>query len=765
MSSPGAGAGASQAGPPATGHGFELPPRVVRFQDVHEKAAAYMEPRDLRRLQRAYVFCARAHEGQSRLSGEPYLVHPIAVADILAEWRADAASVVAGLLHDVLEDTAATPEELGRLFGAEVAHLVDGVTKLSKLAFSTREEAQAESFRKMILAMADDLRVILVKLADRLHNMRTLGYLPADKRVAIAQETREIFAPIAHRMGIGSLKAELDDLSFRHLEPDRYAALLAELEQRQHVDESFIRQVEDRLRDVLREAGITGRIQGRRKSLTSINKKLIARGIGAEELHDYIAFRILLPSVHDCYAALGVIHSTWSHIQQRFKDYVAMPKPNGYQSLHTTLLSEKGATFEVQIRTQDMHLVAEKGVAAHWGYKEGRTLSPTEAERFAWLRNLLDAMKDHADPREFMAAVKMDLYGDEVYCFTPKGDVKVLPAGSTPIDFAFAIHSEVGLRCVGARIDGAIVPLRARLQHGNRVEILTAPTGRPSRDWLQHVATSRARSKIRQWFNAHEREVAVEVGRSVLDRELRRHGTTARKLLQTKAARHALRQMSFREPDDLLMALAHERVPVAVVISKLLPPESVAAARAGAERAAAASPSRVHVPGPRIPPSRARVPSALPRRTRRQGGSGPVVAAEGGLLTYMARCCNPIRGENITGYVTRGRGVSVHRSGCHNAAALAKDAGRVLPVAWDPDWDATFEVRLRLEVSDRPGVLGDVTGVIASMQTNIRNAEARSLPSRRGLIQVAVDVTDVAHLARVQQALQRIDGVRSVGRA
>jgi GTP pyrophosphokinase len=724
---------------------------------VQERAAEYLPSTALRQIQRAYVFCAKAHEGQSRLSGEPYLVHPLAVAEILAEMHLDAVSVTAGLLHDVLEDTSRGLDEIEALFGEDVAHVVDGVTKLSRLDATTREEAQAESFRKMILAMADDLRVIIVKLADRLHNMRTLAYLPREKRLRIARETREIYAPIAHRLGMGRLKHELDDLAFEHAEPERHAALVGELEQRRPAEEGLLRRTESRLREAMDAAGIRAQVQGRRKSLASIQRKLIARNIGIDQVYDYLAFRILVDDVKDCYAALGVIHSTWTPIQARFKDFIATPKPNGYRSLHTTVVGESGQPFEVQIRTQAMHLVAEDGVAAHWGYKEGQEdLSAREAETFAWLRNLLDAQRDHADPLEFMAAVKLDLYGDEVYCFTPKGEVKVLPAGSTAIDFAYAIHTEVGHHCVGARIDGAMVPLRTRLAHGTRVEILTSPSQRPRRDWLQHVATSRARIKVRQWFNQRERVETTEIGRSLLEREARRHRVTLKRVQKSEELPKALAAWGLRDADDLFLALGQDRLRPGVVLGRLgftRPAEPARAPDRAAPRGRAAPPDRAS------PPDR-----AAPHHARKRGARDPVVVGDLDIATTMARCCHPVRGDAIRGYVTRGRGVAIHRKDCRNIQAAAGVEGRLLDAAWNPDSDARFPTHLRLDVENRPGMLGDVTGALSALETNILEATAKAVSSRKGVISLSVEVEDRDHLERVVRALQDVKGVSHVAR-
>ncbi len=708
-----------------------------------------MDARGVRAVQKAYVFCAKTHDGQSRLSGEPYLVHPLAVALILAQMRLDPVTVTAGLLHDVLEDTETPAAEIERLFGAEVARVVDGVTKLSKLAYSTKAEAQAESFRKMLIAMADDLRVILVKLADRLHNMRTLKYLPRPRQIAIAKETREIFAPIAHRLGMGRLKDELEDLVFQHLEPERHAALVAEIQQRAPVEEDFIRRTEEALARALEDAGIPATIRARRKHLASIQRKLASRKIGVQEIYDYVAFRIVTEDVAACYAALGVIHARWTPIQARFKDFIATPKPNGYQSLHTTLLSESGQPFEVQIRTKPMHGVAEEGVAAHWTYKEGGTISSHEAERFAWLRNLVDAQREHADPTEFMQAVRMGLYGDEVFCFTPRGDVKVLPAGSTAIDFAYAVHTEVGHHCVGARIDGVLVPLRTQLQHGNRVEIITSPNQRPSRDWLQYAATFRARTRIRQWFNARERDATVATGRSVLEKEARRRGTTAKRLLESREGQQAFRQMGFRDAEDFLAAVAQERAKPAAFFERAGVEVVTRAPRAAPPVEASAPPSSVTARAGR----------------RRAAGPGPVIAAGvTDLMVVLARCCGPVRGEPIRGYVTRGRGVSVHRADCRGLASLAADQSRLIEVAWAPGGEHVTDVRLRLDVMDRPGMLGDVSTVVSSVDTNIKEARARALAGGRGVIWLTVAVEDAVHLERVRRALGTIEGVRRVDR-
>jgi GTP pyrophosphokinase len=716
------------------------PAQVVRFQDVQERAS-YLDEAGQRLLQKAYVFSARAHEGQSRRSGEPYLVHPIAVAEILADQHLDAVTCASGLLHDVLEDTPTPPEEIERVFGKDVAHVVDGVTKLGKLEFSTKEEVQAASFRKMLLAMADDLRVILVKLADRLHNMRTLHHLPRRKQEEIAAETRDIYAPIAHRLGMGRFKTELEDLSFRYLDPEGYADLSARLDGQRKVEKGFVRRTEKELREVLAAGGVEVALSGRRKALSSIQRKLAAQLIEIDEVYDRLAFRLLTKSIPDCYAALGLIHARWTPIQSRFKDYIATPKPNGYQSLHTTVRSDDGHAFEVQIRTEEMHAVAEEGVAAHWAYKGEEVLGSAEAAAFSWLRNLIDSERDLEDPREFMAAVKMDLYGDEVYCFTPTGEVKVLPAGSTAIDFAYAIHTEVGHRCTGAKLDGRIVPLRTPLQHGNRVEILTSPTQRPNQDWLAFAKTSRARSKIRGWFSARERDEAVERGRQVLEKAAGRHSTTAKRLLQSTEGKQALKAGSFRDGEDLLLAIGRGKYSVQAFLNRVLP-ES--------REASVAAP----------------VQHARMRKGRRSdaSGGGPVVAGDPDLLTNLARCCRPVKGEAIVGYVTRGRGVTVHRADCRAVSDESPGQPRLIDVGWPDAEGGRFEVTLKVHVVDRPGILGDVTGALSGLEVNTRSASARTLPKERGVIALTLEVGDIDELNRVRGALRLLEGVERVVR-
>src|SRR5262245_22696470 len=549
---------------------------MIRFEEILDKIQAYNPQTDEDLLRRAYVFSAREHKGQVRRSGEPYLVHPLNVASILADLKADDVAIVVGLLHDVLEDTLTTKESIAKQFGAEVADLVDGLTKISKFSYVSREEEQAETFRKMILAMVSDLRVVLVKLADRLHNMRTLQYLPAEKRLEIARETMDIYAPIANRLGMGLVKGELEDLAFLHLEPKEYERVRREVERSLKGSEKTIEQTREELETRLRESGVAGDVVGRRKHYYSIWSKMQRRGVDLAQLYDVLAFRIVVGETRDCYAVLGLVHQRWRPVPGRIKDYIAMPKPNFYQSLHTSVMSDKAQPFEVQIRTREMDLIAERGIAAHWKYKEGRLGPHADDARFQWLRQLADWQSEVSDPRQFLSSLKVDLYPDEVYTFTPKGEVFAFPRGATPIDFAYRVHTDVGHRCVGARVNGKLVPLRTTLESGDIVEILTAPNQTPSRDWLSFVATSRARHKIRQFIHTQENLAAVELGRRLLEKELKKYKRTIKKLEQQGALQKELATWGFSRPEDLYAAIGYGKLAARGVLEKFVRPEELA---------------------------------------------------------------------------------------------------------------------------------------------------------------------------------------------
>src|SRR5229473_2878695 len=684
---------------------------MIRFEDLLEKVRAYSPDADVELLRRAYVFSAFEHRGQVRHSGEPYLIHPLAVADFLADMKLDAVAIAAGLLHDVVEDTLTTIERIQELFGPEVAHVVEGVTKISAIPFSSSEERQAENFRKMLLAMVDDIRVILVKLADRLHNMRTLNHLSEERRNKIAQETRDIYAPIANRLGMSKVKNELEELSFRYLEPQTYEELRVRVDARRRATEGLIEGLRKTIATKLNDAQVPViEIDGRIKRLWSIHEKLNRQKIELEQVYDFIALRIVTDAVKDCYAALGIIHQTWSPVPGRIKDFIAMPRPNGYQSLHTSVISEKGMPFEVQIRTIEMHRMAEEGVAAHWKYKEGRAGTQRDDRYFQWMRQLLDMQQEVRDPQEFIQNLKVELYPEEVYTFTPKGLVKALPRGATPVDFAYSIHTDVGHQCVGARVNGKMVPLRTRLKNGDIVEIITQTGHKPSRDWLNFVATSHARYKIKHLIRLEERTRAIDLGRKVFEKELRRYDLSNSKSLQeSEAFTKALSECGAKTPEDLFAQIGYGTLSVKQLLGRLVPADRL-----------------------REKPRDGFVAAAVKRAFGTLGAGGEKIKVRGAddVLVFRARCCNPIRGEKIVGYITRGKGVSVHSATCPNVVNLLYDPERRIEVEWDKaasgDTAASYIVKLTMEVEDRKGLLAAVSAKIADINTNIKNMEART---------------------------------------
>jgi GTP pyrophosphokinase len=720
---------------------------MIRFEDLLEKVRAYSPDADVELLRRAYVFSAFEHRGQVRHSGEPYLIHPLAVADFLADMKLDVVAVAAGLLHDVVEDTLTTIDRIRELFGPEVAHVVEGVTKISAIRFASSEERQAENFRKMLLAMVDDIRVILVKLADRLHNMRTLSHLPEDKRVAVAQETRDIYAPIANRLGMSKVKNELEELSFRYLEPQTYEALRVKVDLRRRATEGLIEQLRATIVAKLNDAAVPFiEIDGRIKRLWSISQKLKKQRIELDQVYDFIALRIITSSVKDCYGALGIIHQTWSPVPGRIKDFIAMPRPNGYQSLHTSVISEHGMPFEVQIRTLEMHRMAEEGVAAHWKYKEGRVGDHKDERYFQWMRQLLEYQQEVRDPQEFIQNLKVELYPEEVYTFTPKGQVKQLPRGATPIDFAYSIHTDVGHQCVGARVNGKMVPLRARLKNGDIVEIIRQSGHKPSRDWLNFVVTSHARYKIKHLIRLEERARALDLGRKVFEKELRRYDIPQKGLLESDLFAKALSDAGVKTADDLFALIGYGTLSAKQLLGKLVP----------AERLREKPPDGIV--------------AAVVKRAFGSGEEKIKVRGSDDVLVFRAKCCNPIRGEKIVGYITRGKGVSVHSATCPNVVNLLYDPERKIEVEWDKrsgaEAAAPYTVKLTMEVEDRKGVLAAVSAKIADINTNIKNMEARTgdenQPAR---IDVTVEISDVQHLDRVIKSLRTVNGVLDVERA
>ena len=715
---------------------------MIRFDDLIEKVRASNPDADIDLLRQAYAFSADQHRGQTRRSGEPYLVHPLEVAAILADLRLDVVAIAAGLLHDIVEDTPNTIEKVRELFGEPVAHVVEGVTKLSGLPLASSEERQADSFRKLLMAMVDDIRVILVKLADRLHNMRTLHHMPEERRRYIAQETRDIYAPIANRLGMSKIKNELEELAFRYLEPVGYATLSREVEAKRAVTEGLIDSLRQQLEARLAEAQISVvAIDGRIKRLWSIHQKLQRQKIPLDQVYDFIALRIVTHSVRDAYAVLGIIHQRWSPVPGRFKDFIATPRPNGYQSLHTSVVSDQGMPFEVQIRTEQMHRVAEEGIAAHWKYKEGRAGADREEQHFVWLRRLLELHQEVRDPQEFMQNLRIELYPEDVYVFTPKGQVKSLPRGSTPVDFAYSVHTDVGHRCVGARVNGRMVPLRTRLNNGDIVEIVTQAGHPPSRDWLNFAATSRARSKIRHFIHAEEKARSVEIGRRLFDKEQRRY-TIDRARLSDEAMTALAAEFGAQKADDLYAQIGYGKLTARTVLTRLVGADAL-----------------------HEKPADGAIASVV-RRVLRPGDE-PKITVRGvdDLMVFRARCCNPIRGEQIVGYVTRGKGVSVHSVSCPNVLNLLFDPERRIDVAWDKNGDTSpYTVRLRISVADRRGILADVSSRVADIDTNIKEIEATADADRQGQIRMTVEISDVKHLDRVLKAIRNVEGVQTVER-
>jgi GTP pyrophosphokinase len=694
-------------------------------------------------IQRGYVVSAKYHKGQVRMSGEPYLTHPLEVANILAELKLDVVTVTAGLLHDVLEDTLISPEELRRQFGDEVYQLVDGVTKISQVYLSSRHQKQAENFRKMLLAMVSDIRVLFVKLADRLHNMRTLQYLPPERRERISLETLEIYAPLAHRLGMAKIRGELEDLAFSFLDPAAYQNTVAQIEARRAVNEDFVQEARQIITRELGEHKIPARLESRVKRIYSIHNKMKRQKVTIDEVYDFIAIRVITDSVRDCYSILGILHNLWKPVPGRIKDYIAIPRPNLYQSLHTSVIGRNGQPFEIQIRTEEMHQIAEEGIAAHWKYKEGKLGTVEGEEQFRRLRKLIESQSEISDPREFLSNLKVDLYPDEVYCFTPKGEVVTLPRDATPVDFAYAIHTEVGHHCVAAKVGTRIVPLRHKLRNGEIVEVVTAKDASPSRDWLSFVKTARARGKIKHYINQKEKEDASELGRKLMEKEARKFKTTWKKVLLMNGLSDVLLNCGLQKAEDIYPAVGFGKISPREILTPLFPDLS--------------------------PPVEAKAsPSVIPAVVRRvfgQADSAITVKGQDGLLVYRAKCCNPIRGDEIVGYITRGKGISVHTTSCPNLASFL-GSDRITEVEWvNMPKDELFGVRLSIAVEDRQGILAEITSAISNLKTNIRESRAFSDSNEgMGTVEVTVDIQDVKHLQKVIQGLKAIRGIQEVAR-
>ncbi len=719
---------------------------MIRFETIIEKLRKNHPDADEELLRRAYLFSARQHRGQTRQSGEPYLVHPLEVANILVDLNLDPICVATGLLHDIVEDTETSGEEIEEYFGPEIAHLVDGLTKISKLDHASTEERQALNMRKMLLAMVDDVRVVLVKLADRLHNMRTLEYLPGEKRRRIAQETLDVYAPIAHRLGMARVRGELEDLAFKHLEPEEYQKLKELVERRRSRLEAFLEEVKQRILDMMATSGIeVVFIEGRIKRLFSIYQKLRRQHISIDQVYDLVAMRIITESVKDCYAALGVIHTAWKPIPGRFKDWIAIPRENFYQSLHTSVVGDGGQSFEVQIRTREMQSIAEEGIAAHWKYKEGRRGTHTdEDEAFVWLKRLVEWQQEVKDSREFLDSLKLDLYPKEVYCFTPKGKVIELPRGATPVDFAFMIHTQVGLSCNGAKVNSRIVPLKYQLRNGDVVDIMTSPTAHPSRDWMNFAKTSRARSKIRHYLAESERTTAIDIGKKLFEKEADRFRLNTKKMLSNGDLDRIAADYGVARTDDLLAAIGYGKVLPRNVIAKLLPPDRVG-----------------EIEQEKRPTLKQVVKRALGLQDR------IVVKGIDDVMVYRARCCNPIRGEDIMGYITRGKGVAVHSNRCPNLPGLLVNPERLIEVEWmkaDAKHESAYPVTMKLMTEDRPGMVADVTQAIAGVGTNIRDIRASLDDEGRGQLVLTAEIFDLKHLEKIIGALKSVRGVMDVER-
>jgi len=715
---------------------------AVSLKQIVSKIRTYHPGAPVELVDKAYEFSERAHQGQERKSGDPYFVHPASVASIITEMRLDTASVCAGLLHDVVEDSAITESEVRELFGEEVAFLVDGVTKLGKLNFLCKEDRQAESFRKMLVAMANDIRVLLVKLADRLDNVRTLQFMKPEAQERIARETLEIYAPLAGRLGIQWMKSELEDLSFRYLYPQVHDDLQRKTNQAAKDRDKYVTQVTRRLQTMLIERGFAAEVNGRYKHLYSIYRKMMQVSCEFEQVLDFVAFRVVTENVADCYAALGVVHSQWTPIPGRFKDYIALPKPNGYQSLHTTVVGPGHRTIEVQIRTREMHHTAENGVAAHWSYKDrGNPISSKDLAKFAWLRQLIEVQKEVDDPAEFLESVKVDLFLDEVFVFTPKGDVKVFPRGATPIDFAYSVHSEVGQHCTGARVNGSIVPLRYKMHNGDIVDILTHPNQQPSKDWLEFVATGRARSKIRAFLRQEGRKRSIKLGRSLLEREARKQELSFSRVLKSTEFKKALEAFHVGTEDELLVLIGYGKVSAADVCALICPKddrETQKVLRAGI------------------------LERTVRKVTQNNEISGISIDDVDDLVVRYARCCNPVPGDALMGWITRGRGVSIHRRDCTKLMAL--DAERRVDVRWTNHAKAQCAVSLRVTSADRPGILAALSAVFKENEINISRATCRSPSSGRAVNLFEVNVNDASTLKNVMRDITRVEGVYEVER-
>lgn len=727
---------------------MEFKDKDVEFKHLIDTIHTYLPQAKCDDVTKAYNLAEEAHKDQRRVSGEPYILHPLAVAQILADMKIDTTTITASLLHDVVEDTSYTLEDIKKMFGKEVAFLVDGVTKLSRLNYRTKEDQQLDSMRKMFLAMAKDVRVVVIKLADRLHNMRTLRYMRSDKQKRIAQETLEIFAPLAHRLGIFNIKWELEDLSFRYLEPDKYYDLVDQMKQKRHVREEIVNEAIDVLKKALDEAHIHCEINGRPKHFYSIYKKMKKDNRDLSQVYDLFAIRVIVDDVKDCYGVLGIVHSLWKPLPYRFKDYIAMPKPNNYQSLHTTVIGTRGQPVEIQIRTWEMHRIAEYGVAAHWRYKEGNQTANKDAfdEKMGWLRNLLE-WQDTSNPKEFVNALKLDAFSDEVFVFSPRGDVIDLPQGSIPIDFAYRIHTDVGHRCVGAKINGKIVPLDYKLKNGDIVEIITSKVGKPSLDWLNIVGSSESRSKIRSWFKKKNREENIAKGLDALERECKRLGHDWKALNVGGRLGRVAKQMNAGSEDDLVAAVGYGGFAVNTVLIKLLELHKKDLQKQEEKTNSLAALEKLKT-----------------KKPVKHNGTGILVKGEPGLLVRLAKCCSPVPGDPIIGFITRGRGVSVHRADCPNVTHGQNDVDRLIDVEWDYDGNERFEVNMEIVAYDRTGIMAEIMATLAEMKISILSVNAKTSDTKNVTIHMGISIKDLAQFEFVATKIRRLKDVYAVER-
>ncbi|HEB74613.1 MAG TPA: bifunctional (p)ppGpp synthetase/guanosine-3',5'-bis(diphosphate) 3'-pyrophosphohydrolase [Candidatus Desulfofervidus auxilii] len=703
---------------------------MIRIEDIIDRVLSYNPNADVSLFRKAYIYAAKAHKGQLRLSGEPYLSHPLNVAFILAKMRLDVITVVCGLLHDTVEDTLVTIEDIKNQFGEEIAVIIDGLTKLSKISFSSKRKRHAENIRKMILAMAQDIRVILVKLADRLHNMQTLGYLPPEKQKLIAKETLEIYAPLAARLGIGWLRTELEDLSLYYSDTKTYQRISQGIARRKEEEKRYIGEIKTILQNKLEDLGIKGRIEGRTKSIFSIYRKMNKQQIDLNQIYDLVAFRIIVNTIKECYETLGMVHSLWKPIPGRFKDYIAMPKPNMYQSLHTTVIGPYGGRIEIQIRTEEMHRLAEEGIAAHWRYKEGKEGDEEEVRRFAWLRQILEWQRELKEPREFLEAVKTDLFPEEVYVFTPKGDVKALPAGSTAIDFAYSIHSEIGHHCAAVKVNGRLVPLRYKLNTGDVVEVTTSPKQHPSKDWLKFVKTPRARTRIKHYLRNLEREQGFSLGKELCEKEFKKYGLDFPKIFNSPEFTKIAKKLSFKTTEDLILAVGYGKLSVKQIIRRLLPPLE--------------EKKEKQVISQKTPSSDIKVKGVE------------------GVLVKIARCCCPLPGDEIVGYITKGHGITVHHAKCRNL--LSADPNRLVEVTWGERTNQVYPVKIEIKCSDKVGLLAEISGAVAKVKANIIASKTKTTSDHRAFFSFVVEVKDREQFQAVINAIRSIDAVEKIKR-